>query len=57
MSTLVLILAAGTTVPGSGPEKVSAEMVQGLDLRGEWEGAFDVPTGLAKNARLNIENS
>ena len=39
MSTLVLTLAA-MAVPGSGPESISAEMVQGLDLRGEWEGLW-----------------
>jgi hypothetical protein len=36
MSTLVLMLAA-MAVPGNGPEMVSAEMEQGLDLRGKWE--------------------
>ncbi|HEY7425077.1 MAG TPA: hypothetical protein VH682_12675 [Gemmataceae bacterium] len=40
MSTLVLVLVAGITVPGNGPEKVSAEMERGLDLSGEWEGAW-----------------
>jgi hypothetical protein len=38
MSTLVLMLAM--VVPANGPEKVSAEMEQGLDLRGEWEGVY-----------------
>jgi hypothetical protein len=38
MSAFVLVLAAGMVV-GSGPEKVSAEVEQGLDLtRGKWEG-------------------
>jgi hypothetical protein len=34
---LAMILAAGMTV-GNGPEKVSGEVKQKLDLRGEWEG-------------------
>jgi len=37
MSTLVLTLAA-MVVPGNGPETVSGEMEQALDLRGEWVG-------------------
>lgn len=37
-STLAMILATGMTVPGIGPEKVSGEIEQRLDLRGKWEG-------------------
>jgi hypothetical protein len=44
MSTLVLVLATAMVVPGSGPEKVSGEMEQGLDLRGEWEGVWKSDT-------------
>jgi hypothetical protein len=36
-----MVLAAAMTVPGSGPEKVSWEMEQGLDLRGRWEGTWE----------------
>jgi hypothetical protein len=37
-SALAMVLTAAMAVPGSGPEQVSAEMEQGLDLRGKWEG-------------------
>jgi hypothetical protein len=40
MSTLVLVLTAAMMVPGDGPEKVSWEVEQKLDLSGEWEGTF-----------------
>ncbi len=40
---LAMILAAGMTVPGNGPEKVSGEMEQGLDLSGKWEGIYPHP--------------
>jgi hypothetical protein len=40
MSTLVMLLAAGMAIPGNGPEKVSAEMEERLDLRGVWEGVY-----------------
>jgi len=33
MSTLVLVLAAGMAIPGDIPEKVSAEIEQGLVRR------------------------
>ena len=39
-SALAMVLTAAMAVPASGPEKVSAEMEQGLDLRGEWEGVW-----------------
>jgi hypothetical protein len=39
MSTLVLVLAAGTAM-GNGPEKVSGEVEQRLDLSGKWEGVW-----------------
>jgi hypothetical protein len=45
MSTLVLMLTAAMAVPGNGPEKVSGEMEQGLDLRGRWEGTFQAWQG------------
>ena len=51
MSTLVLILTAAMTVPASGPEMVSGEIEDRLDLSGEWEvtwmSAFD-KTGKGK---------
>ena len=40
MSSLVVMLTAAMAVPGSGPEKVSGEMTDGLDLHGEWEGTL-----------------
>lgn len=40
MSALAMILTAAMVVPGDGLEKVSGEMVQGLDLSGKWEGVW-----------------
>ena len=40
MSTLVIVLMAAMAVPGNGPEMVSGELEQGLDLSGEWEGTL-----------------
>lgn len=37
MSALAMILTATIVVPGDVPEKVSGEMVQGLDLSGRWK--------------------
>ena len=46
MSVLAMILTAAMTVPMNGPEKVSGEIEQRLDLRGEWEGTWqDATTG------------
>lgn len=47
MSALAMILAAGMVL-SDGPERVSGEMEQGLDLRGEWEGALSDNTGITK---------
>jgi hypothetical protein len=44
-SALAMILAAGMAVPGIGPEKVSGEVEQALDLRGEWEGNWRLADG------------
>ena len=33
-----MILMAAMTVPWNGPEKVSGEVEQGLDLSGKWQG-------------------
>jgi hypothetical protein len=41
MGTLTMALAAAL-VAGSGPEKVSGEMRQRLDLSGEWKGEVRV---------------
>jgi hypothetical protein len=43
MSAFVLVLAAGMALR-SGPEAVSIEAEDWLDLRGEWEG----PSGWAR---------
>jgi hypothetical protein len=42
-SALAMVLTAAMAVPGNGPEKVSGEVEQGLDLRGEWEGTWRNP--------------
>jgi hypothetical protein len=39
-SAFAMVLVAAMAVPGIGPEKVSGEMDQGLDLRGEWEALW-----------------
>jgi hypothetical protein len=39
-SALAMVLTAAMAVPGNGPETVSAEMEQGLDLSGRWEGVY-----------------
>ena len=40
-SALAMVLAAAMAVPGNGPEKVSGELEQGLDLRGKWMGTAE----------------
>jgi hypothetical protein len=52
MSTLVLVLAAGMTIPGDVPKEVSWEVEQGLDLRGQWEGVWYWPCGMNDNMTL-----
>lgn len=41
MTALAMILTAAMADPGNGPDRVSAEMEQGLDLSGEWEGTWE----------------
>jgi len=53
MSVLAMILAVAMVVPGSGPEKVSGEMEQGLDLCGEWKGTFRHRDGDVGRAHLS----
>ena len=48
MATLVLVLAAAMAVPGNGPEMVSAEMEQGLDLRGKWDVSYFYSDGTSE---------
>jgi hypothetical protein len=50
MSALAMILTAAMAAPGDGPEKVSGEVVRGLDLSGEWEGvspSADLPVDVS----------
>jgi hypothetical protein len=42
MSALTMVLMAAMAVPGDGPKKGPGEKVQGLELRGEWEGEWIV---------------
>jgi len=39
-SAFAMILMATMAVPGNGPEKVSEEVEQRLDVSGEWEGVW-----------------
>ncbi|HEY7428473.1 MAG TPA: hypothetical protein VH682_29845 [Gemmataceae bacterium] len=39
-SALAMFLMAGMVIPGNGPEKVSGEVEQRLDLSGAWEGTI-----------------
>ena len=41
-SVLAMVLMAAMAIPGNGPEKVSGEMEQELDLSGEWKGVWSV---------------
>jgi hypothetical protein len=52
-SALAMILAAAMAVPGNGPEAVSGEMEQGLDLRGEWEGEWRIAAGGVRQFELS----
>ncbi|MGH7221633.1 MAG: hypothetical protein ACRELF_00220, partial [Gemmataceae bacterium] len=53
MSAVAMILTAAMVVPGSGPEMVSGEMEQGLDLGGEWKGIWGGAQGGYVNVRFN----
>jgi hypothetical protein len=52
MSTLVLVLVTTMAVPGSGPEMVSGEMEQGLDLRGKWKGTLHLEPHRVKSVEV-----
>jgi hypothetical protein len=52
MSTLVLMLTAAMAVPGNGPEMVSAEMEEGLDLRGRWEGIWHLKSHRVRSVEV-----
>jgi hypothetical protein len=51
-STLVMVLAAAMGVAGNGPENVSTEMEQTLDMRGEWRGTWHGSHGGFVNVRF-----
>lgn len=53
MSAVAMILTAAMAVPADLPEKVSGEMVQGLDLSREWEGTLRSKQG--KECRVRID--
>jgi hypothetical protein len=40
MPALAMNLMVAMAAPGNGPEMVSWEVEQGLDLRGRWEGVY-----------------
>ena len=40
MSSALAMVLMAAMVPGNGPEMVSGEVEQGLDLSGEWEGGI-----------------
>lgn len=39
------------------PEKTTSELVQRLDMRGNWEGSFDDPKDIAKNCLFEYRRS
>ena len=49
-SALAMVLMAGMVVPGNGPEKVSGEVEQRLDLCGEWKGTWEDDEGVVMRA-------
>jgi hypothetical protein len=49
-SALAMVLMAAMAVPGNGPEKVSGEVEQGLDLSGDWQLTIEVEHGLGNVA-------
>ena len=51
-SALAMILAAGMTVPSIGPEKVSGEIEERLELSGKWEGNVSHHEGISISALL-----
>jgi hypothetical protein len=53
-SALAMVLMAAMAIPGNGPEMVSAEMEQGLDLRGDWEGTCKTSDGTDWEAQLHF---
>jgi hypothetical protein len=55
-SALAMVLMTAMTVPGNGPEKVSGEVEQRLDLSGEWEGTWRLGKGKLLDARLSGGN-
>jgi hypothetical protein len=54
MSTLAMILTAAMMVPASGPEAVSGEIGQALDLSGEWEGNLAQSRDDVHTIRLDV---
>ncbi len=53
MSALAIILTAAMIGPGDGPEKVSGEVKQGLDLSKEWEGTVRSEQGEMGRVRID----
>jgi hypothetical protein len=52
-SAMTMVLLATMAVPGDGPEKVSGEMEQRLDLRGEWVGERQFDDGKVWHIELS----
>jgi hypothetical protein len=55
MSAFVLILAAGMVL-GDGPERVSGEVEQGLDLSGRWAGILRTDYGVTREVEIRDED-
>jgi hypothetical protein len=52
-SALAMVLMAAMAVPGNGPENVSREVEQRLDLSGEWEGIYTTDKEQTLRVHLN----
>ena|SRR5262245_33573684 len=53
-SALAMVLMAAMAIPGNGPEKVSGEVEQGLDLSGKWEAICYRPGGGVLRGQASI---
>ena len=56
-SALAIILTAAIAIPGNGPDMVSGEIEQGLDLHGQWKGTWVYEDGVCYDADTDESRS